>query len=74
LATQGDALWQWGQQIDFQSIIIIYPDHKSGVFVCTNSDFLNSDAALEIAHRALGGKIESIRRAIHGQIKYREGD
>ena len=71
---QGDALWQWGQQIDFQSIMIIYPEHKFGVFVCTNSDFINPDVALEIAHRALGGKIESIRRVVHGEFKYREGD
>ena len=71
---QGDALWQWGQQIDFQSIMIIYPEHKFGVVVCTNSDILNSDAALEIAHRALGGKIESIRRVVHGEFKYREGE
>jgi len=69
---QGDALWQWGQQIDFQSIMIIYPDHNFGVVVCTNSDILNSDIALEIAHRALGGKIESIRQVVHGEIKYRE--
>jgi len=71
---QGDALWQWGQQMDFQSIMIIYPEHKFGVVVCTNSDIINSDAALEIAHRALGGKIESIRRVVHGEIKYREGE
>ena len=24
---QGDALWQWGQHIDFQSVMIIYPEH-----------------------------------------------
>jgi CubicO group peptidase (beta-lactamase class C family) len=24
---QGNALWQWGQHIDFQSIMIIYPEH-----------------------------------------------
>jgi CubicO group peptidase (beta-lactamase class C family) len=71
---QGDALWQWGQQIDFQSIMIIYPEHNFGVFVCTNNDVLNSDVALEIAHRALGGKIEPIRRAIHGEFNYNEGD
>lgn len=62
---QGDALWQWGQHIDFQSIMIIYPKHDFGVVVCTNSDLFNPDVALEIAHRALGGKIEPMRRAIH---------
>ena len=71
---QGDALWQWGQQIDFQSIIIIYPEHNFGVVVCTNNDLLNPDVALEIAHRALGGKIEPIRRAMHLEFNYNEGD
>jgi hypothetical protein len=71
---QGDALWQWGQHLDFQSIMIIYPEHNSGVFVVTNSDFLNPDVAMEIAHRALGGKIEPIRQAIHLEFNYNEGD
>ena len=71
---QGDALWQWGQHLDFQSIMIIYPEHDFGVFVITNSDFLNPDVALEIAHRALVGKIEPIRRAIHLEFNYSEGD
>ena len=71
---QGDALWQWGQHIDFQSIMMIYPDHNFGVVVCTNNDLLNPDVAVEIAHRALGGKIESIRWAIHLELNYREGD
>jgi CubicO group peptidase (beta-lactamase class C family) len=71
---QGDALWQWGQHIDFQSIMIIYPEHHFGVVVCTNNDFLNPDVALEIAHRALGGKIEPIRQAIHLEFNYREDE
>lgn len=71
---QGDALWQWGQHIDFQSIMIIYPDHGFGVVVCTNNDIFNPDTAVEIAHRALGGKIEPIRRALHLEFNYREGD
>jgi CubicO group peptidase (beta-lactamase class C family) len=71
---QGDALWQWGQHLDFQSILIIYPEQGFGVVVCTNSDFLNPNVALEIAHRALGGKIDPIRRAIHLEFNYREGD
>jgi len=60
---QGDALWQWGQHIDFQSVMIIYPKYGFGVVVFTNSDLLNPDVAIEIAHRALGGKIEPIRSA-----------
>jgi CubicO group peptidase (beta-lactamase class C family) len=69
---QGNALWQWGQHVDFQSVMIIYPANGFGVVVCTNNDFLNPDVALEIAHRALGGEIEPIRRAIHLEFNYRE--
>ena len=71
---QGDALWQWGQHIDFQSVMIIYPEHGFGVVVCTNNDLLSPDVAIEIAHRALGGKIEPIRRAIHLGFNYGEGN
>ncbi|MGD8998063.1 MAG: serine hydrolase domain-containing protein, partial [Anaerolineae bacterium] len=70
---QGDALWQWGQHLHFQSVMIIYPDHGFGVVVCTNNDLLNPDVAIEIAGRALGGEIEPIRRASHLQFNYREG-
>jgi len=68
----GDVLWQWGQHIDFQSIMLICPEHDFGVVVCTNSDLLKPDVALEVAHRAVGGKIEPIRQAIHLQFNYRE--
>jgi len=68
---QGDALWQWGQHLDFQSIMIIYPEHGFGAVVCTNSDLLKPDVAIEIAHRALGGKINSIRRASRLEFNYR---
>jgi len=71
---QGDALWQWGQHIDFQSVMMIYPEHGFGVVVCTNNDLLNPDVAIEIAHRALGGKIEPVRRAIHLEFNYSAGD
>lgn len=70
---QGDALWQWGQHFDFQSVMIIYPEHGLGVVVCTNRDLVAPDVAVDIAHRALGGKIEPIRRAIHLEYNYREG-
>jgi CubicO group peptidase (beta-lactamase class C family) len=69
---QGYALWQWGQHIDFQSIMIIYPEHKFGVVVCTNNDLLNPDVAVEIAHRAIGGSVEPLRMAIHLQYDYNE--
>ena len=67
----GDALWQWGQALDFQSVMIIYPDLGYGVVVLTNSDALNSDVAIEIAHRALGGSMDAIRRASHLEFNYR---
>ena len=70
---QGDALWQWGQHVDFQSIMVIYPAHGFGVVVCTNNDLLNPDVAVEIAQRALGGEMEPVRRAIHLQYNHREG-
>ena len=69
---QGYALWQWGQHVDFQSIMIIYPEHEFGVVVCTNNDLFNPDVAVEIAHRAIGGSIEPLRMAIHLQYDYRK--
>jgi len=71
---QGYALWQWGQHIDFQSIMIIYPEHEFGVVVCTNNDLLNPDVAVEIAHRAIGGSVEPLRMAIHLQYDYKKQD
>jgi len=67
---KGYTLWQWGQHIDFQSIMIIYPESKSGVVVCTNNDLLNPDVALEIAQRALGENLETVRSAIHLNYDY----
>jgi CubicO group peptidase (beta-lactamase class C family) len=69
---QGDALWQWGQHLHFQSVMVIYPKSGFGAVVCTNNDLLSPDVAVEIAHRALGGKIEPIRRAINLEYNHRE--
>ncbi len=69
---QGYALWQWGQHIDFQSIMIIYPESNFGVVVCTNNDLLNPDVALEIAQNALGENLDVIRSAIHLNYDYSE--
>jgi CubicO group peptidase (beta-lactamase class C family) len=69
---RGYALWQWGQHIDFQSIMIVYPESNSGVVVCTNNDLLNPDVALEVAQHTLGGNLESIRSAIHLRYDYRK--
>ncbi len=67
---EGDALWQWGQDLDFQSVMIIYPDSRYGAVVLTNSDALNPDVAIEIAHRALGGRMDAIRHASHLEFNY----
>jgi hypothetical protein len=72
-SSQGDALWQWGQHLHFQSVMIIYPEHGFGVVVCTNNDLLNPDVAIHVAGHALGGKIETIRRASHLQFNYQGG-
>jgi CubicO group peptidase (beta-lactamase class C family) len=64
---EGDALWQWGSELDFQSVMIIYPDLGYGAVVLTNSDFLNAGVAIDIAHRALGGRMDAIRRAALSQ-------
>jgi CubicO group peptidase (beta-lactamase class C family) len=69
-SSQGDALWQWGQAPDYQSVMIIYPELGEGVVVLTNSDMLNPDVAINIAHRALGGKIEPLRQATHLEFNY----
>ncbi len=60
----GDALWHWGQHIDFQSLTVIYPGRGFGVVVCTNNDLISPDVARDIAHRAVGGKIGPIRRGM----------
>jgi CubicO group peptidase (beta-lactamase class C family) len=66
----GYALWQWGQHVDFQSIMIIHPESKFGVVVCTNNDLLKPDVALEIAQRALAENLDPIRSAIHLNYDY----
>jgi len=59
------ALWQWGQHIDFQTIMVIFPKGDYGIVVCTNNDLLNPDAAFDIARRALGEGVAPLRSAIH---------
>ncbi len=59
----GDALWQWGQHVDFQSLALIYPDLGFGVVVITNSDLLQPDAASDIARLIIGGDMNPIARA-----------
>jgi len=69
-SNEGDALWQWGQAPDFQSVMMVYPERGAGVVVFTNNDWFNPDVAIAIAHRALGGKIEPLRRATHLEFNY----
>ena len=49
---------------------MINPQTGSGVVVWTNSDLLNPNVAINIAHRALGGKIEPIRQAANLGFNY----
>jgi hypothetical protein len=51
-------------------MMIFYPEHGAGVVVFTNNDWFNPDVAIRIAHRALGGKIEPLRRATHLEFDY----
>jgi CubicO group peptidase (beta-lactamase class C family) len=51
---QGDALWQNGQTFGYRSLMVIYPDHGTGVVVLTNSDN-GFPVALDVARRTLGG-------------------
>jgi hypothetical protein len=62
---QGDALWQWGQNVDFQSLVIFWPEKGSGIVVLTNSEWGQPDVAIEIAQAALGLNLESVIRASH---------
>jgi CubicO group peptidase (beta-lactamase class C family) len=62
-STQGDAIWQWGQTLDFQSVMVIYPEIGFGVVVFTNSDFSHPLIVFDVTQRALGGKFDGIRRA-----------
>jgi CubicO group peptidase (beta-lactamase class C family) len=61
----GDALWQWGQNVDFQSLVIFWPEKGSGMVVLTNSAWDEPDVAIEIAQRALGLNLASVLRASH---------
>ena len=52
---QGDSLWHNGQTFGFRSLMVIYPEHRIGVVVLTNSDH-GLSAAHDAAQRALGGE------------------
>ena len=50
--------------------MIVFPESRSGIVVCTNNDLLNPDVAFEIAQRALGVNLDAIRSAIHLNYDY----
>jgi len=52
---QGNALWQNAQTFGFRGLMVVYPEHGSGVVVLTNSDY-GYPVACDLAQRALGGK------------------
>lgn len=67
---EGDAYWQWGQTVDFQTVMIIYPEQGLGVVVLTNGGFFNTDTAIEIAQRAVGGPLDPILKGSHLAYNY----
>lgn len=52
---RGDALWHWGANTGYKSLMVIYPEYGLGIVVLTNGDG-GLSAARDIAQRALGGK------------------
>jgi len=69
----GTILWQWGQNLDFQSFLIVYPEHGFGVVVMTNNDVRNPDVAINIAQHVLGDSMDLILQAAHLDFNYRPG-
>ena len=53
-ADEGNALWQNGQTFGFRSLMVIYPEHRMGVVVLSNSDH-GFPVVFDVAQRALGG-------------------
>lgn len=50
--------------------MITYPDLGYGAVVLANSDQFNPDVAIDIAQRALGGKIDAIRGGSYLAFNY----
>ena len=53
----GDALWHGGDNPDFHSLMVVYPEQGTGVVVLTNGQRGHA-VAYDVAQRALGGKAE----------------
>ena len=56
-ASSGDSIWHWGQNPGWESLMVGYPDSKTGVVVLTNGGppLAGLTLAREVAHAALGG-------------------
>jgi CubicO group peptidase (beta-lactamase class C family) len=52
---EADALWHWGANTGYTSLMVMYPEHGLGIVILTNGDG-GLSVARDIAQRALGGK------------------
>jgi hypothetical protein len=50
--------------------MIIYPELGYGVVVLANSDQFNSEVAIDIAQRTLGGSMDAVRAGSHLAFNY----
>jgi hypothetical protein len=53
--SRGDSLWHSGDNPDFKSLVVIYPEIGFGAVVLTNGDG-GAPVAFDVTHRSLGGK------------------
>lgn len=68
---QGDALWHWGQGLDFQSLMVIYPERKIGFVGVANLTYPHKRFINKVAYRALGGKFDGIYKASTFKYNYK---
>ncbi|MBN1488030.1 MAG: beta-lactamase family protein [Anaerolineae bacterium] len=54
-SAEGDALWHWGSNTGYKSLLVIYPERGLGIVILTNGD-RGLPLARDIAQRALGGE------------------
>ena len=53
--SDGDALFHWGQNLGYESLMVVFPEQQIGVVVLTNATG-GLDIVRDIAHRAIGGE------------------
>ncbi|MEN8184325.1 MAG: serine hydrolase domain-containing protein [Myxococcota bacterium] len=65
---EGDALWHWGLNPGFESLMVGFPDEQLGVVVLTNGgpSLAGLELSREIAHRAIGGEHGGYWTAVPG--------